>query len=141
FGALGIGGVAAFVFGSIILMDADVPGFGLPIGLITSVSTAAALLLPGVVWLAMRSRTRPVVSGAQQMTGEAAVAPADLDGDGSGAQGRARPRQASHGLAARRRARRRGRARRAAARAAVTLTRAVRRPVHKGATKERACQD
>src|SRR5690606_9841761 len=31
FGALGIGGVVAFVFGSIILMDADVPGFGLPI--------------------------------------------------------------------------------------------------------------
>ena len=83
FGALGIGGVAAFVFGSIILMDADVPGFGLPIGLITSVSTAAALLLLGVVWLAMRSRTRPIVSGAEQMTGEVAVALEDFDVEGS----------------------------------------------------------
>lgn len=83
FGALGIGGVVAFVFGSIILMDADVPGFGLPIGLITSVSTSAALLLLGVVWLAMRSRTRPIVSGAEQMTGETAVALEDFDVEGS----------------------------------------------------------
>ncbi|MFS8608255.1 MAG: nodulation protein NfeD [Gammaproteobacteria bacterium] len=83
FGALGIGGVAAFVFGSIILMDADVPGFGLPIGLITSVSTAAALLLLGVVWLAMRSRTRPVVSGREQMIGGVAVALEDFDVEGS----------------------------------------------------------
>lgn len=83
FGALGIGGIAAFIFGSIILMDADVPGFGLPIGLITSVSTVAALLLLGVVWLAMRSRNRPIVSGSEQMEGEIAAALEDFESEGS----------------------------------------------------------
>src|SRR5690606_32585173 len=52
FGALGIGGVTAFVIGSIILMDTDVPGFGISIALITSIATAAALLLVGIIWLA-----------------------------------------------------------------------------------------
>jgi membrane-bound serine protease (ClpP class) len=83
FGALGIGGVAAFVIGSIILMDTDVPGFGISMGLITSIATAAALLLLGIVYLAMRSRQRPVVSGSEQMTGATAVALEDFVGDGA----------------------------------------------------------
>jgi membrane-bound serine protease (ClpP class) len=82
FGALGIGGVAAFVFGSIILMDADVPGFGISIGLISSVATAAALLLLGVVWLAMRSRHRPVVSGSEHMAGAVVQALEDFEREG-----------------------------------------------------------
>ncbi len=84
FGALGIGGVAAFVFGSIILMDTDVPGFGISIGLITSIATVAALSLLGIVWLAMRSRHRPVVSGSEQMVGARVVALEDFVG-GEGA--------------------------------------------------------
>jgi membrane-bound serine protease (ClpP class) len=30
FGALGFGGMVAFVIGSVMLIDTDVPGFGLP---------------------------------------------------------------------------------------------------------------
>src|SRR5690606_5681806 len=74
FRSLGIGGVAAFVIGSIIMMDTDVPGFGISMGLIASIATAASLLLLGIIWLAMRSRHRPVVSGSEQMEGASAVA-------------------------------------------------------------------
>ena len=42
FGALGFGGIAAFVFGSVILIDSGVLGFARPIGLIVSIATAAA---------------------------------------------------------------------------------------------------
>jgi membrane-bound ClpP family serine protease len=38
FGSLGIGGVIAFVIGSIILLDTDVPGFGIPRAVIGSVA-------------------------------------------------------------------------------------------------------
>ncbi len=83
FGALGIGGVVAFVIGSIIMMDTDVPGFGISMALITSIATAASLLLVGVVWLAMRARTRPVVSGREQMAGATVIALEDFVGEGA----------------------------------------------------------
>ena len=36
YGALGIGGVVAFVFGALMLIDTDVPGFGIPLALIAT---------------------------------------------------------------------------------------------------------
>ncbi len=69
FGALGMGGIASFVFGSVILIDADVPGFGVSIPLIFSIALTGALTLLGIVWFAMKSRDRPVVSGIEEMVG------------------------------------------------------------------------
>ena len=69
FGALGMGGIAAFVFGSVILIDADVPGFGVSVPLIFSIALTGALTLLGIVWLAAKSRNRPVVSGVEEMMG------------------------------------------------------------------------
>ncbi|MDP6436753.1 MAG: nodulation protein NfeD [Gammaproteobacteria bacterium] len=83
FGVLGLGGLAAFVFGSIILMDADVPGFGISQGLIGGIATAAGLLMLGMVYMLMRSRHRPVVSGAEGMIGHTAEALEDFDSDGA----------------------------------------------------------
>ena len=82
FGVLGMGGIAAFVFGSVILIDSDVPGFGVSIPLIVSIAAAGALSLLGIVWFAMRSRGRPVVSGQEEMAGEAAEALEDFDNEG-----------------------------------------------------------
>lgn len=82
FGALGMGGIAAFVFGSVILIDSDVPGFGVSIPLIVSIATAGALTLLGIVWFAMQSRERPVVSGREEMKGEYAEAMEDFDTEG-----------------------------------------------------------
>ena len=69
FGALGMGGIASFVFGSVILIDSDVPGFGVSVPLIMSIALTGALTLLGIVWFAMKSRDRPVVSGVEEMLG------------------------------------------------------------------------
>lgn len=82
FGALGMGGIAAFVFGSVILIDSDVPGFGVSITLIASIATAGALTLLGIVWFAKRSRERPVVSGKEEIVGELAEALEDFEKEG-----------------------------------------------------------
>lgn len=69
FGALGLGGVVAFVIGSIILMDSDVPGFEISRLLIGSVAAVAGSLLLALMYFLVRSFRRPVVSGAEQMVG------------------------------------------------------------------------
>jgi membrane-bound serine protease (ClpP class) len=82
FGALGLGGVVAFVFGSLILIDTDVPGFAVATPLLLSISTVAAALLFGTVWLAMRARKAPVVSGAEQLPRLSATALDDFAHEG-----------------------------------------------------------
>ena len=82
FGALGMGGIAAFVFGSVILFDSDVPGFGVSMSLIVSIASAGALSLLGIIWFAMQSRVRPVVSGQEEMAGKLAEALEDFDHEG-----------------------------------------------------------
>ena len=82
FGALGIGGIAAFVFGSVILVDTDIPGFGISVPLIFAISLTAALALMGIIWFAMKSRARPVVSGIEEMTGAPGRALESFDQEG-----------------------------------------------------------
>jgi len=83
FGALGFGGVAAFVFGSIILLDTDIPGMQIARSLIFGIATVAALLLLALVYSLMRIRRRPAVSGADHMLGQMAEALEDFDGSGT----------------------------------------------------------
>jgi membrane-bound serine protease (ClpP class) len=83
FGALGFGGIAAFVFGSVILIDTDVPGYGLSVPLLAVIAATAAVGLFGVIWLAMRSRRLPVVSGAEELTRSIATALEDFDREGA----------------------------------------------------------
>jgi membrane-bound serine protease (ClpP class) len=82
FGVLGIGGVIAFVAGSVILMDTDVPGFSVPIALIGSIGLAGAAATMAIVWFAVRARQRPVVSGREQIIGSIGEATDDFDGRG-----------------------------------------------------------
>jgi len=67
FGALGIGGVVAFIIGSIILMDTDVEGYTVSMTLVVTVGVAAAALFSATVLLAVRQRSRPIVSGREEM--------------------------------------------------------------------------
>ncbi|MDO8250549.1 MAG: nodulation protein NfeD [Rhodoferax sp.] len=69
FGALGIGGTIAFVIGSVMLIDTDMPGFGIPRGLIATVAVINALFVLVVFRLALKARTRPVVSGSEELPG------------------------------------------------------------------------
>jgi len=82
FGALGMGGIAAFVMGSVILIDSDVPGFGVSMSLIFSIALAGALSVLGIIWFAMQSRLRPVVSGLEEMANQTAEALEDFDREG-----------------------------------------------------------
>jgi membrane-bound serine protease (ClpP class) len=82
FGALGIGGVIAFVVGSLILIDTDQPGYGISLPLIVTVAITSAFLLAFVVGLALKSHRRPVVSGREEMLGATgyAVEPFEREG-------------------------------------------------------------
>lgn len=82
FGALGVGGIIAFVIGSVMLIDTDMPGYGIPWMLIVPVAMASALFSFFVVGMAIRARTRPVVTGAEQMIGAAGEILGDLDHEG-----------------------------------------------------------
>jgi len=83
FGALGLGGVAAFVFGSIILLDTDVPGMQIARSLIVGVALLASSLLLALVYALMRMRRRPAVSGNEGMLGELAEVLEDFDATGT----------------------------------------------------------
>ena len=74
FGAVGVGGVVAFVLGSIILFDTDVEGFTVSMPLVATVGLVAAGLFSATILLAVRQRTRPVVTGREEMIGAVAEA-------------------------------------------------------------------
>jgi membrane-bound serine protease (ClpP class) len=82
FGALGFGGVAAFVFGSIILFDSDIPGMEIARSLIFGIALTASLLLLLLVYVLMKIRRRPAVSGVDSMLGQVAEALDDFERDG-----------------------------------------------------------
>jgi len=71
FGSLGLGGVAAFVIGALMLIDTDVPGFGIPTTLIVVLALVTAGFVVTVVRMAVRARNRPVVTGLRSMVGAA----------------------------------------------------------------------
>jgi membrane-bound serine protease (ClpP class) len=69
-GILGIGGVIAFILGSVLLIDTDAPGFALSPWVIGGVTASTAGLLMGVLTLAVRAHRGRVVSGAEGMVGQ-----------------------------------------------------------------------
>jgi membrane-bound serine protease (ClpP class) len=82
FGILGLGGVVAFVIGSIFLIDSDLPGYGIPWSLIISAAAVSVLLMIFVVGLALKARKRPVVTGSEELIGAIGQVLADCDGAG-----------------------------------------------------------
>lgn len=82
FGALGLGGMIAFVIGSVMLINTNVAGFQLSIMLIIGFAAASLLLLLATASLAIRAYKRPVVSGRQQMLGSEGIATDDFHGSG-----------------------------------------------------------
>ena len=73
FGALGIGGIAAFVFGAIIMFDTDVPGFGISIAFVTSIAIVFAALVIWVLGYLLKLRRRGAVSGRGSIIGGVAT--------------------------------------------------------------------
>ena len=69
FGALGLGGIAAFAFGAVMLIDDEVPGFGIPLTVVAGLTLLSAAFLVAVVAMAARARRRPQVAGAAALLG------------------------------------------------------------------------
>lgn len=88
FGVIGVGGIVAFIVGGLMLIDTDVPGFGIPVAAVVTVAVASALLIFAVGGFALRARRRPVVSGRESMVGAAGtVVAVDADGVWAEVQG------------------------------------------------------
>jgi membrane-bound serine protease (ClpP class) len=73
FGVIGFGGIAAFVVGAVILIDTEVPGFGIPLSVIITTAVASALLIFGILAMAVRARRRALVSGDAGLVGSQAT--------------------------------------------------------------------
>ncbi len=80
FGILGIGGIVAFVIGSVMLIDTDIPGYGVSWSVIVPVAFTSALFIFLVVGMALKARRRPVVSGQEEMIGDIGEVLEDSDG-------------------------------------------------------------
>jgi len=82
FGALGLGGIVAFIIGSVMLIDTDLPGYGIPWALIIPVAFASALFSFFVAGMAIKARARPVVTGAEELIGARGEILADMEHEG-----------------------------------------------------------
>ena len=73
FGALGVGGIIAFVLGGLFLIDSEVPGFGIPLPFLFGTALVSAGLIFAVGTVALRERKRAVVAGREELPGSFGV--------------------------------------------------------------------
>ena len=73
FGALGLGGVTAFIFGAAMLFDTDVPAFRVSWSVIAAIGVFSAGFVILVVRLGLRSFRHRIVSGAEELIGARAT--------------------------------------------------------------------
>lgn len=82
FGALGLGGVVAFVIGSLILWEENGTGYDVPVGLIAGFAIASAAVFIGLGTMFIRQRHRPIVSGKEELLNATGVVLEDFEGEG-----------------------------------------------------------
>ena len=82
FGALGIGGLVAFVIGAVLMFPSHAPGFSLSAGVITGTAVTSAALLLLVLALLLRSYRRPVMTGGEGLIGAEGEAVSWREGEG-----------------------------------------------------------
>jgi membrane-bound serine protease (ClpP class) len=69
FGVLGVGGVIALAAGSLLLFDTEVPGYGVPVSLVLALAAVSLVLVALASGAALKTRSRPVVSGRNTLVG------------------------------------------------------------------------
>ncbi len=82
FGILGIGGVAAFTLGSIMLTGTGVPGFAIQLELILGFAITSALLFIFGVGMVIKARRKPATTGVEELLHQPAVALEDFERQG-----------------------------------------------------------
>jgi membrane-bound serine protease (ClpP class) len=73
FGALGFGGVIAFIVGSILLFDSSLPAYQLAWPVIIGMALVNAAFFFFVISVAIRARTRAVVTGQEDLLGRTGI--------------------------------------------------------------------
>ncbi len=69
FGTLGVGGIAAFVIGALMMFPARTPGFALSYAVVIGAAIGSAALILLALGALIHSRTRPVVTGSEALIG------------------------------------------------------------------------
>ncbi len=82
FGVLGIGGIIAFITGSILLLDSEATGLGIGWPLILSMALINGLFFTVIVSMAIKARRRRVVSGHEALIGIEVLAMEDFHQEG-----------------------------------------------------------
>jgi membrane-bound serine protease (ClpP class) len=77
FGSLGVGGLAAFVIGSLILFDNHAAGMRVALPLIVGIAVAGGLVIVAIIRLAAGARRRPPSTGVETMIGATVEAISD----------------------------------------------------------------
>lgn len=72
YGALGLGGIAAFALGALLLIDGDLPGFHISRALIAGLTLVSAVFVIGITRMAGKARARPVAHGLERLVGASA---------------------------------------------------------------------
>jgi membrane-bound serine protease (ClpP class) len=73
FGVFGLGGLIAFIVGSILLMDTNMPAYQIALPVILGFAAFSAVLLSVALGMLVRARRRPVVTGLDHLFGMTAV--------------------------------------------------------------------
>jgi len=82
FGALGLGGIAAFIFGSIMMFDSGVPGFEISIAFVVVFAAVMGSIVLLTVTYLLRLHRRGAVSGVASIVGGTGTAMHDFTGEG-----------------------------------------------------------
>jgi membrane-bound serine protease (ClpP class) len=82
FGTLGIGGLVALLVGSVLLFDAEAPGYAVSRSVILGIGAGGGGLLLMTIYLATRARMQAVVTGLGELLGQPAIALEDFQRQG-----------------------------------------------------------
>lgn len=82
FGALGVGGIIAFVVGGLMMFDMEEPGFAVSWPFVVGLALTSALAIAAFGTFALKSRHRPVVSGREDMIGSIGIVESATGGTG-----------------------------------------------------------
>ena len=73
FGILGLGGIIAFIIGSIFLMDTNIPAYQIALPTILALALISAGLLLAIIGMAIRARKQTLVTGLSTLLGQSAT--------------------------------------------------------------------
>jgi membrane-bound serine protease (ClpP class) len=82
FGALGLGGIVAFIFGAIMMFDSGVPGYGISIAFVVGFAVVAGVLLLWMISYLVKLRRRGAVTGKESILGGTGTAMESFAGPG-----------------------------------------------------------